>query len=464
MGGKKRGNALKWGPFFRSAKNKRLSFLIFLQMLIFNQLKQELIKGYTEISHHQGLIAIQASVAYSEENFSLLGWLKAQENHYPHFFLQYRDSAQSIATIGILKQFNTLEAAQTFIEQQNLPLIGGMQFEGNTQFILPQFSLVKNQQNLTACFYFDSDHYQQQAVIFEQFLANFEQIAQLSLTNNTMLSINSASNFEQWKQNIDKAIAAIKEGFFRKVVLANATTLNFELPISCYDLLAESEKTNLGCYHFLWAESAENAFIGSTPERLYQRQGKYFFTEALAGTSAVMPSEIQTELNAQWLLSDPKNIHENQLVVDDIENNLKDCVDRFEVAEATIKRLNNVQHLRRTIQAELKGNMSDRDCLLRIHPTAAVAGLPRQNAIQFITQNEPFTRHWYAGTLGVMSQRESEFCVTLRSALISFNTITLYAGAGIVEASDPQSEWQEIKRKSQGIAKLLNIDLVVSEI
>lgn len=433
-------------------------------MLIFNQLKQELSESYYRTEKKQGLIAIQASVPLSEAHFSLLGWLKAQKNSYPHFFLQYRETDQTIATLGTLKQFNSLEAAQAFIEQHHLPLVGGLQFEGNTQFILPQATLVKNSQNLTACFYFDTEHFEQQAVVFEQFLAHFEQIADLTLNENRLLSLSAASSVEQWTANINKAVSAIQQGKFRKVVMANATTLGFEQPLCPYALLEKSRHTNLGCYHFLWAESADVAFVGSTPERLYQRQGNQFFTEALAGTAAVTASEVQTELNAQWLLSDPKNIYENQLVVDDIENNLADCVSDFEVAEAKIKRLHNVQHLRRQIQATLKVNISDSDCLHRIHPTAAVAGLPRHQAKRFIAENEHFTRHWYAGTLGVMSKENAEFCVTLRSALLARNNITLYAGAGIVAGSDPQSEWQEIKRKSQGIAKLLNIDLVASEI
>ncbi|AGI32064.1 TPA: isochorismate synthase [Mannheimia haemolytica] len=429
-------------------------------MLIFHQLKQELTKSYSKVGREQGLVAIQASMPLLEANIPLLGWLKTQKTSYPHFFLQYRDTDQTIATIGTLRQFYTLEAAQSFIQQHHFPLIGGLQFEGNTQFILPQFSLVKNQQNLTACFYFDSDNFEQQAVIFEQFLANFSQITELGLTDNPLVSMSATSHFEQWKANIEKAIVSIEQGDFQKVVLANAMRLHFEQPICAYSLLAQSQKTNLGCYHFLWAESADVAFLGSTPERLYQRQGLHFSTEALAGTAAVTTSEVQTELNAQWLLSDPKNIYENQLVVDDIENQLKDCVTEFAVSEAKIKRLHNVQHLRRQIQATLKPDTSDSDCLSKIHPTAAVAGLPRQKAKGFITENEPFTRHWYAGTLGVMGNEEAEFCVTLRSALISQNSITLYAGAGIVSGSDPQSEWQEIKRKAQGMAKLLDVDLV----
>ena len=89
------------------------------------------------------------------------------------------------------------------------------------------------------------------------------------------------------------------------------------------------------------------------------------------------------------------------------------------------KRLHNVQHLHRKIQAVLKPTISDSECLIRIHPTAAVVGLPRAKAKQFIAENEPFTRGWYVG-------------------------------AGIVQDSEPLSEWQEIERKSQALAKLLS--------
>ena len=180
------------------------------------------------------------------------------------------------------------------------------------------------------------------------------------------------------------------------------------------------------------------------------------FTEALAGTVAVSDNPIETEQNAQWLLKDAKNIYENQLVVEDIEEHLNAYVEAFEVHLPEIKRLHNVQHLRRRIEATLKADVLDQDCLRQIHPTAAVAGLPRAKAKQFIAENESFKRGWYAGTLGIFNPQEAEFCVTLRSAKIEHNQITLYAGAGIIKESEPVSEWQEIERKSKALSKLLN--------
>ena len=419
-------------------------------MSVFTQLEQQLSEQLSQLQSTQGWIQLTAEVNLSVEESLLLGWLKSQNRHFPHFFFEKRDENQTIATIGAVKIFSSLEEAQIFVQSTSLSLIGGIQFEGICQFVLPRLMLVKNSQNLTA---YLTLNLSEQAVDFTEF---FTELNSTSLVQNYQISApQSACTFEQWKANIEQAIIQIKSGDLRKVVLANATQLTFENLISAYDLVEQSRTINLGCYHFLWAENAQNAFVGSTPERLYYRNGNQLFTEALAGTVAVSDNPIETEQNAQWLLKDAKNIYENQLVVEDIEGHLNAYVEAFEVHLPEIKRLHNVQHLRRRIEAILKADVLDQDCLRQIHPTAAVAGLPRAKAKQFIAENEPFKRGWYAGTLGIFNPQEAEFCVTLRSAKIEHNQLTLYAGAGIVKESEPVSEWQEIERKSQALAKLL---------
>lgn len=419
-------------------------------MSVFTQLEQQLSEQLSQLQSTQGWIQLTAEVNLSVEESLLLGWLKSQNQHFPHFFFEKRDENQTIATIGAVKTFSSLEEAQVFVQSTSLSLIGGIQFEGICQFVLPRLMLVKNSQNLTA---YLTLNLSEQAVDFTEFFTVLN--SAYPVQNYQILAPQSACTFEQWKMNIKRAITQISMGDLRKVVLANATQLTFDNLISAYDLVEQSRAINLGCYHFLWAENAQNAFVGSTPERLYYRKGNQLFTEALAGTVTVSDNPIETEQNAQWLLNDAKNIYENQLVVEDIEEHLNAYVEAFEVHLPEIKRLHNVQHLRRRIEATLKADVLDQDCLRQIHPTAAVAGLPRAKAKQFIAQNEPFKRGWYAGTLGIFNPQEAEFCVTLRSAKIEYNQITLYAGAGIVKESEPVSEWQEIERKSQALSKLL---------
>lgn len=422
-------------------------------MSIFSKLVAQIHTQLAAITVTHDIVELCAEI-HDEAEDNLLAWLKAQR-HFPQSFWQSRDKSITYATVGKVKSFEQLALAQAFSQQYGFRLFGGLQFEGQCCFILPRLVLAKSAHKLTACLYLDAANLAIEKATCAELLAQFEQIATFSLQDNLLLETHTATSFNQWQHNVAQAIGTITQQQVRKVVLANATTLTFQKPICSYDLLFASQQENRGCYHFLWADQANCCFIGSSPERLYQRKGSLLRTEALAGTVAVTEDVGQTERNGLWLLSDQKNIHENQLVVDDIRQQLASYVSEFEVSELGLKRLHNVQHLRRHIQVRLQPMITDSDCLSRIHPTAAVAGLPRASALPFIQQYEGFSREWYAGTLGSFTPQQAEFCVTLRSAKIVDNQITLYAGAGIVLGSDAQSEWEEIERKRLALGRFL---------
>lgn len=427
-------------------------------MLIFSQLKQQLSQQLAQCQPMQGVRQLTAKVCLNAENSpndqTLLGWL-ANQPHFPHYFWQSRQQNPTLIAVGSVRSFTDLDVAQQFSQTTGFQLVGGLQFEGACHFILPRLLLVKQTQQLTAYFTLDSDHFAEEIAQCQQLLQTLSEITPLVSSAYALKHRQSVAQFDDWQLQIEQALQQIESQQFNKVVLANAINLHFEQAINPYQLLLASQQQNLGCYHFLWAETASQAFIGSSPECLYQRQQQQLFTEALAGTVAVEADATQTDRNALWLLSDEKNRYENQLVVEDICQHLADCTANIKVGEAEIKRLHNVQHLRRAITATLKNEVSDQDCLTRIHPTAAVAGLPRQTAMAFIHQAERFERQWYAGTLGYFQPEQAEFCVTIRSAQICHNQITLYAGAGIVSGSTPQAEWAEIERKAWGLERLL---------
>ncbi|KMK50858.1 isochorismate synthase [[Actinobacillus] muris] len=423
-------------------------------MSIFHQLKQQLSQQIQHLADTAEWSELTAEIALPDETPNVLAWLKGQ-THFPQYFWQSRDEDNTLVALGAARRFECLDDAQAFSERYGYRLVGGLTFEKACRFILPRLLFVKNVRKLTAYCYLNGQERQQ----VSQFLHQIAPMTTLTKTaGSEPLARQQAATFSDWAANIERAIHTIQTSELNKVVLANATTLTFTKPVCPYDLLFASQQKNLGCYHFLWSENGEQTFIGSSPERLYRRQGRYFYTEALAGTAAVTADVEQTECNALWLLNDPKNRYENWLVVDDICSHLTDCAADIQVGEAEIKRLKNVQHLRRFIQTQLADKVKDGDCLARIHPTAAVAGLPRPLATEFIRRHEQFQRGWYAGTLGYFTPENAEFCVALRSALIEKNHITLYAGAGIVEGSKPDDEWQEIERKSLAIANLLTVE------
>lgn len=190
-------------------------------------------------------------------------------------------------------------------------------------------------------------------------------------------------------------------------------------------------------------------FISSTPERLYLRQGTQLHSEALAGTVANHLDDTIAAENAKWLLEDSKNQHENLVVVDDICQQLQGVVTGIDVSAAKVIRLRKIQHLYRSIAATLI-SPSDSECLQRLQPTAAVCGLPRTVARQFLSEHEPFSRRWYAGTGGFVSLNKSEFAVSLRCAQIENQQLSLFSGAGIVSDSDLSKSGLRLKIKQLG--------------
>ena len=385
------------------------------------------------------------------DKVDLLAWLKGQ-SAYPQFYLHFRDETKALAALGEERSFSQLNLAQEFIEESGFPLVGGLQFQGTAQFVLPQILVEQDEKGALVSFFVKDERSANDTLAH---LKTFENLTALSaLPKQIPLHTEPRANERTWCDWVNQALVEIKCGELIKIVLANETTFHLKQAINAYDFLAESEKQNQGCYHFLWAEHLHSVFVGSTPERLFAREYNLLLTEALAGTASVSESEEETLSQANWLLNDEKNLKENWLVVEDISQNLRKQVESFDVSNVELKPLRKVQHLIRKIRANLTAHYADVNILKAIHPTAAVSGLPQQQAKMILSEIETFDRGWYAGTLGMMSDACSEFCVAIRSAFIEDHRIRVFAGAGIVAGSQPLEEWKEIERKAAGLISL----------
>ena len=214
-------------------------------------------------------------------------------------------------------------------------------------------------------------------------------------------------------------------------------------------MMAASRRLNLNCYHFYMAFDGENAFLGSSPERLWRRRDKALRTEALAGTVANHPDDKQAQRLGEWLMADDKTSARTCWWWKISANDCRPIPLTLDVLPPQVLRLRKVQHLRRCIWTALN-KADDVICLHQLQPTAAVAGLPRDLARQFIARHEPFTREWYAGSAGYLSLQQSEFCVSPALSKISGNIVRLYAGAGIVLVPTPSKSGRKSTTKRQG--------------
>lgn len=420
-------------------------------------------------AEQSGLVRIALPCSL-KDGTQMLEWLASQPL-FPQFYWRHRDGAEEAAVCGAVRTFTDAEQAQKFVQENGCPELriwglnafGQVELAGygtiNSLLFLPRIALMRHagKAELVVYLYGETSLTQDLELALRD-LAALCAIQPLPALQTDVLAARHQPDHDAWCNLLNNALAEIEHKAFEKVVLARRTTLKLSLPLRAAQFLAASRAVNHRCYHFMLALAPERAFLGSSPERLYRRQNLSLETEALAGTVASGNNDAQAQENAQWLMSDRKNQHENLLVVDDICQRLQGGAQALDVMPAEIIRLRKVQHLRRPIHATLVQS-NDADCLRRLQPTAAVAGLPREPARQFIMQDEPFDRGWYAGSAGYLSQDQAEFAVALRSALIENDHIHLYAGAGIVAGSDPEQEWLEIENKAAGLRTLLESDI-----
>ncbi|MGS2872355.1 isochorismate synthase MenF [Enterobacter huaxiensis] len=391
--------------------------------------------------------------------FDPLAWLGAQRI-YPQFYWQQRNGDEELAALGSVAHFDSLASASQFLQThdaQNDTLICGLNAfnpEKSSQF-LPRLLWRRSAGVATLRLQLWSDtSLADDAPAARKFVDQLNAAGPIRPLSVQVERETHQPQKPEWLRLIRQATDAIARGDVEKVVLARATDLQFSQPVNAVALMAASRALNVNCYHFCMVFDAGNAFLGSTPERLWRRRGTLLRTEALAGTVASHSDDKQAQRLGEWLMNDDKNQRENMLVVEDICQRLQHHTQTLEVLPAQVVRLRKVQHLRRCIWTALK-HASDEQCLSALQPTAAVAGLPRQAAREFIQRVEPFDREWYAGSAGYLSREQSEFCVALRSARVQDARLRLYAGAGIVSGSDPEQEWQEIENKAAGLRSLL---------
>jgi menaquinone-specific isochorismate synthase len=253
---------------------------------------------------------------------------------------------------------------------------------------------------------------------------------------------------EGWRQQVDSATEKVTRGALRKVVLAQSLAVDLDRSVDVPDALARLSETYPGCYRFLFEPAVGSTFFGATPERLVHLDGRTVRTEALAGSTGRGDTPSEDEWLATELRESEKDVHEHELVVEAIRDQLEPLAAEVTAGSRTIRRLDTVQHLQTPIQAELAEDRHVLSLVEALHPTPAVGGLPPNDALQTIRETEAFDRGWYAAPIGWLdAEGNGSFAVAIRSALADENRATLFAGAGIVADSDPDEEWDELQLK-----------------
>ena len=254
---------------------------------------------------------------------------------------------------------------------------------------------------------------------------------------------------------VAKGIQAIEAGRLEKIVAARTKMIplptEFDLGKTLAKLLSSYPHSFVNFFHL----PGIGTWMGASPEVLIETKGDYFYTMSLAGTQ---PAQGDNPLkSAAWT---QKEIEEQALV----SRYIVDCFKTIRLREyeehgpKTVL-AGNLLHLRSDfrVNTQTTGFSNLGSVMLGLlHPTSAVCGMPRKEALAFLNTEEGWDRNFYAGFLGPVGiEQETSIYVNLRTASLGKEHALLYAGAGVTEDSVPEKEWEETELKCQIIGKFI---------
>ena len=264
----------------------------------------------------------------------------------------------------------------------------------------------------------------------------------------------------RWCDDVMSAQAQMAKGQLQKVVLARSTafipsgTQQFD-PLGTATALRDRQTRSTT---FLIRRRDGQAFLGSSPEILVKLKAGHVDTVALAGTRRRGAGAEDSALG-EALLESTKDRTEHALVAAAIVDALDTHVSEITLPETPDLVCHpDVQHLRTRIRGSLNSGSTIFDLVSALHPTPAVGGLPREQAMNWLNDNEALDRGWYAGPIGwISASGEGEFVVAIRSVLMAPTTAAAFAGCGLIPDSVPEDEWEESQIKLQTVRQGLAV-------
>ena len=259
-----------------------------------------------------------------------------------------------------------------------------------------------------------------------------------------------------WDRLVGLFAGAVGRGRLDKVVLARRVDALSQLELDVPNALRRLAAGGPESTTFAFSRGAAS-FLGATPERLVRTEGRAFRTVAIAGSAPRGADPAEDERIAAALVADDKEREEHAVVVDMLRASLSSLAEELEIAPTPgVLRLRHVQHLVTPVSGTLRREAGLLALAGRLHPTPAVGGEPREQALDLIGEHEGFERGWYAGPVGWLgADGDGEMMVALRCGLVDGRAATLFAGCGIVADSDPAREWEESRMKLRPVASAL---------
>jgi anthranilate synthase component 1 len=243
----------------------------------------------------------------------------------------------------------------------------------------------------------------------------------------------------------------IRAGDIFQVVLSQ----RFRVPLGdtdVFDVYRAMRIINPSPYMY-FLRMPDRLVAGASPETLVRLEDDQVHVRPIAGTRHRGRTEEEDREIAADLLADPKERAEHVMLVDLGRNDVGRISKPGTVSvtdRMLIERYSHVMHIVSNVVGDLAPGRDALDVLRATFPAGTLSGAPKVRAMQIIEDLEPERRGVYGGAVGYIGfDGNMDVAIAIRTIVAHEDEMWLQAGAGIVEASDPDKEYEETVNKAR---------------
>lgn len=245
-----------------------------------------------------------------------------------------------------------------------------------------------------------------------------------------------------WRVSIEGALEAIGTEVVQKVVVTRQVDVAFDRDPSLTQVFDRLLHLQPDCYTF-----SVGGLVGASPELLVSLRDGAVSSLVLAGTA----------IDAEGLRSE-KMEREHEFSRTSVLEGISPHVETLDVEERGVRGFGTIKHLATSFKGAAAPKVTVLDLVAALHPTAAVAGTPADTAMKVIKDLETRSRGRFGGPVGWFdAEGQGEFAIALRCGQFEGKRATLYAGGGIVEGSDIETEYAETELKLRPMKRALGL-------
>src|SRR5437870_2177150 len=277
-------------------------------------------------------------------------------------------------------------------------------------------------------------------------------------TSSTGVQMASNHTREKFEQQVRTAKEYIAAGDIYQVVLSQ----RFEAEISAdpFTVYRALRHVNPSPYMY-FIRMGGVSVVGSSPEMLVRVEGPRVETHPIAGTRRRGRTDEEDMRLAEELKRNEKERAEHVMLVDLGRNDVGRVCEYGSVRVPQfmgLERFSHVMHLTSIVEGKLADDRDRLDALVSCFPAGTVSGAPKVRAMQIIRELEPLPRGLYAGAVGYVDFAGNlDFCIAIRTVIMSKGKAYVQAGAGIVIDSNPTAEYEETRDKARALMTALEL-------